>query len=79
MVKDARLALGNVGPHPARAVLAEQALVGTSLDEESIDRAAELAVQECEPLSDSLASSWYRRTMAPRIIRRVLMQLVDQE
>jgi CO/xanthine dehydrogenase FAD-binding subunit len=57
---------------------AEAALVGSSLNETAIAEVAELAVpsklgaEGCEPISDSLASGWYRRTMAPRIVRRVL-------
>jgi len=72
IVRDARLAMGNVGPYPIRRIAAEQALVGAPLDETAITKAADIAIEECDPLSDSLASEWYRRTMAPRIVRRVL-------
>ena len=71
-VKDARLALNAVGPHPLRAAKAEAVLVGSTLDEMGISEAAAVAAGECEPFTDAIASEWYRRKMVDVIVRRAL-------
>ena len=75
MVTDARLVLSGVGPHPKRALEAESALVGTSLDERSISAAAVAAAAECEPFTDAIATEWYRRKMVDVYVRRTLSQV----
>jgi CO/xanthine dehydrogenase FAD-binding subunit len=77
LVKDARLALNGVGPHPLRATQAEQALIGSSLDAETIGAAASAAAAECQPFSDPVASEWYRRKMTGVFVRRALTQLAS--
>ncbi|GAB4541137.1 MAG: FAD binding domain-containing protein [Anaerolineae bacterium] len=74
-VKEARLALNGVGPHPMRATRAEAALVGSALDETTIAQAAAIAAEECEPFTDAVASEWYRRKMVGVAIRRTLAQM----
>jgi CO/xanthine dehydrogenase FAD-binding subunit len=76
-VQDARLALNGVGPHPLRATQAEQALIGASLDAETIAAAASAAAGECQPFSDPVASEWYRRKMVDVFVRRALTQLAS--
>lgn len=74
-VKDARLALNAVGPHPMRAARAEQALVGSPLDEATIAAAAAAAADECQPFTDAIASEWYRRKMVDVVVRRALGEM----
>lgn len=74
-VREARLALNGVGPHPIRARNAEAALVGKTLDEATIQAAAQVAVGECEPFTDAIASEWYRRKMVGVFVGRALAQL----
>jgi CO/xanthine dehydrogenase FAD-binding subunit len=74
-VADARLALNGVGPHPFRATKAEAVLVGSALDEKGIAEAAAVAVEECEPFTDPIASEWYRRKMVNVYVRRALAQV----
>jgi CO/xanthine dehydrogenase FAD-binding subunit len=76
-VKDARLALNAVGPHPLRATQAEQVLIGSSLDPGTIAAAASAAAGECEPFTDPVASEWYRRKMVDVFVRRALTQLAS--
>jgi CO/xanthine dehydrogenase FAD-binding subunit len=76
-VVDARIALGAVGPHPVRARQAEQLLLGTSLDAESIAAAASAATQDCEPFTDGIATDWYRRRMVGLFVSRALEQLAS--
>jgi CO/xanthine dehydrogenase FAD-binding subunit len=74
-VKDARLALNAVGPHPIRAEAAEKALIGATFDQAAIAQAAQAAAQECEPFTDSVATEWYRRKMVNVYVRRALTEL----
>ena len=74
-VKDARIALNAVGPHPLRARHAEAALVGKKLDEQTIGAAAAAAAAECEPFTDAIATEWYRRRMVQVYVRRALEQV----
>jgi len=73
-VKDARIALNAVAPHPMRARKAEAALIGSKGDEAAISAAADAAMQECEPFTDPIASEWYRRKMTGVIVKRALAQ-----
>lgn len=77
IVKEARLALSAVGPHPLRSTLAEEFLVGKPLNDQNIDEASELAVEASEPFSDPIASEWYRRKMIPIIVRRTLSKIAS--
>ena len=75
-VQEAKIALNAVGPFPFRARKAEEFLVGNSWNDQSIRTAAELAVEECEPFTDPIASEWYRRKMIPLIVKRALEKIV---
>jgi CO/xanthine dehydrogenase FAD-binding subunit len=72
VVKSARLALNGVGPHPVRAKKAEEFLINRPLNSSTSSEAGEIAVEDCEPFTDAVASEWYRRKMIPVIIRRTL-------
>jgi CO/xanthine dehydrogenase FAD-binding subunit len=74
-VSGARVALGGLGNVPVRAVAAERALEGASLDAATIDRAAAAAVEGIEPQDDAYASAAYRRRMIPVQVKRALAQL----
>lgn len=78
-VKEARLALNGVGPHPLRARKAEAALVGSQLDAKTIAAAAAAASAESEPFTDAIATEWYRRKMVTVYVSRALSQLAGEE
>jgi CO/xanthine dehydrogenase FAD-binding subunit len=78
-VKEARVALNGVGPHPLRATNAEATLVGSTLTVNSIATAAKAASEECQPFTDAIASEWYRRKMARVMVKRALSQLAGLE
>ncbi len=78
-VKEARLALNGVGPHPLRAKNAEAALLGSALTPDSIAAAAQAASAECDPFTDALASAWYRRKMVGVYVKRILNQIAGLE
>ena len=75
-IKDARLVLNGVGPYPFRAKKAEAALIGEVLNEKTVKAAANLAGEESQPFTDSIASEWYRRKMVPVIVARTLESLI---
>ena len=74
-VTGARIALGAAGPHPLRMTRAEAAITGTRLDEAAIAAAATAATEDCDPITDAVASDWYRRRMVGVFVRRALSEL----
>lgn len=64
----ASIVLGGVAPAPLRVEESEQAITGRSLAPEAIDRAAELALAECRPLS----MNGYKVDIARSLVREVL-------
>ncbi len=71
-VRSVRIALGAVGPIPYRAVKAEGALTGRTLDEGFFDEAGRLAADEAKPIDDIRASAAYRRKMVRVLVARAL-------
>jgi CO/xanthine dehydrogenase FAD-binding subunit len=68
----ARVALGSMAPTPIRAVAAERALEGRSLDASTIAAAATAAAEGSSPGDNALASAWYRREIVGVHLRRLL-------
>lgn len=69
---DVRVAWGAMGPTPVRGHAVEQALAGRPLDAASIEAAVRVASDGLEPPTDAIASSWYRRQVAPVHLGRLL-------
>jgi carbon-monoxide dehydrogenase medium subunit len=68
----ARIALGAVAPTVLLATDAAAALVGTTLDEAALERAAEAARAIARPISDMRAPAEYRREITGVLVRRVV-------
>ena len=68
-----RVAYANMAPAPARATAVERALEGRRLDRTGIEAAAAVANEGFSPPTDALASSWYRRAVAPVHLSRLLL------
>ncbi len=77
-VERARIALGSVAPTAVRAQEAEERLVGTKLDDESLLEASELAVKATSPIDDFRATAAYREKMIRTLTRRYLERVRDQ-
>jgi xanthine dehydrogenase small subunit len=73
MVVEPRIAFGAMARTPIRAPGAENALAGMPLTAESIKQAAEIAAEETSPATDAIASGWYRKTVLPVHLRRLLL------
>jgi len=71
-VEAARLVLGAVGPAPVVCDEAAQLLIGTTLDDATIAKAAELAPKSAKPLDNTDRKPSYRKKMIPIFIRRAL-------
>ena len=68
-MSDARIALSGASAHPFRCVDAEQAVIGSSLDEAAMTAAAQAAESAVTPQTDAVASEWYRRRMTGVFVR----------
>jgi len=76
---DARIVLGSVAPTPMRARKAEEAIRGKPVDEDTVRKAAELASEECSPISDVRASAEYRRAMVKAVVRRLFRNALQSK
>jgi xanthine dehydrogenase YagS FAD-binding subunit len=70
-VKQARLVLGGVAPIPWHVPKAEAALVGKPMNDESINAAADVALEGAAPL----AKNGYKVPLAKALVRRALEKL----
>jgi carbon-monoxide dehydrogenase medium subunit len=71
-VSRAGIALTGVGPSNIKVTAAEQALVGSSLNSGSIERAARLAAEAAQPKSDHRGSADYKRHIVATFVSRAL-------
>lgn len=72
-ISGARIAYGAMGVCSVRAFAVEQALEGRTLDEQGIAQALAVATDGISPPTDALASEWYRRSVAPVHLKRLLL------
>jgi carbon-monoxide dehydrogenase medium subunit len=68
----ARIALASVAPTPVRAVAAERSLEGRAVTPAAIERAATLAIEAANPISDQRGSAEFRRHLVRVLTRRTL-------
>jgi xanthine dehydrogenase small subunit len=72
----ARIACGGMAATPKRAVSAERALIGASLDEPASRRAALAALsRDFTPLTDQRASAAYRMTVAANLLEKAVLEI----
>ena len=70
-----RIALGAVAPVPLLARRAADAVSGSRLRPADVERAAEIAAEECSPIDDVRASAAYRRRIVSVLVRRGLQEI----
>lgn len=78
-VTDAKITLGAVAPTIIHAESAEKFLVGKTLTEENILRAAELAKETARPIDDIRGSAAYRQEISRVLVQRGLKQIMSGE
>jgi len=71
-VKGARVAYGAMAPTAIRAMAVERALEGNALDAATIEKAVEVAGEGTDPADDAHASAWYRSSVLPVHLARLL-------
>jgi 4-hydroxybenzoyl-CoA reductase subunit beta len=74
-VTAASLVIGAVGPVPVRVERAEEILLGSTLDDETIEQAAALAQKAATPLDNTDFAFPWRRQMVPVFVRRALREI----
>jgi carbon-monoxide dehydrogenase medium subunit len=74
----ARIALGAVAPRTVRARGAERALEGQPLTPEIIRRAGELALADCDPITDVRASARFRRHLVGTLVTRAIARCLER-
>ncbi|TPM91908.1 FAD binding domain-containing protein [Mesorhizobium sp. B2-1-3A] len=72
-VSSARIALGCMADRPVRAKAAEKALKGKTLDQDGIAPALAAAAEGTTPITDPIASAWYRAEVLPVHLGRLLL------
>lgn len=73
-IEEARIALGAVAPKAFRADKAEKFLKGKILDHDAICRAAEIAADQCQPISDIRGIAQGRRTLVKIWLEKILSE-----
>ena len=58
---------------PIRAKAAEKALAGAALDEDGVAQAVAAVGEGHKPITDAIASAWYRSEVLPVHFRRLLL------
>lgn len=76
--KDIKIALGAVAPTPIRVKKAEEVLRGQRVDEELMERAAQIASQQSRPIDDIRSSAEYRKKMIRVLVRQAIEQAIEQ-
>lgn len=74
----AGIGLTNVNPTPLKAERSEQALVGTTLDEEAIENAAQYASEDCSPSDDLRGSEEYKRRVVKALTKRMIHKALER-
>ena len=75
-VSDAKIVLGGIAPSPVQIADAAQALIGSPLDDESIQAAAEAAYIKARPLDNTDFVYQWRKQMARQYTIRALRELM---
>ena len=73
---EVKIALGAVAPTIVRAHTCEQALVGKSLTEKTLQEAAKLASQDVSPITDIRGSAEYRRKVVSSLVYQALHKAI---
>jgi len=75
VVRDVRLALGEVAQKPWRATKAEEALRGEPANEANFRAAADIELEDADPLRDNA----FKVPLARNVITRTLLELLEEQ
>jgi len=74
----ARIGLTNVNSVPMRAINAEQALIGQSVDDDILEAAGQAAAAECDPSPDLRGTVEYKRDLTRILTKRAIQQAIER-
>ena len=77
-LKDVRLAMGSIAPVPTRLVEVEALIEGEPLSPALADRAEALVEKTIFPIDDVRSTAEYRRHVAGRVVRRMLLDFLKE-
>lgn len=77
-INKAALVLGAVSPTPVLTMKASRALVGEEPSESLFGRVAQMAKEECQPISDIRGSLWFRKELVEVLTRRALAEASER-
>jgi carbon-monoxide dehydrogenase medium subunit len=77
-ISEARIGLAAVGPTPVFAREASQALTGKRINDETIERAAQLAIGAASPIDDMRGTAEFRRHITGVLTRRTLAKAIER-
>lgn len=75
-IAEVGIGLAAVGAPHSVAPATEQAITGRPADEETLDRAAAAAAEECAPVADQRGPSDYKRALAGELTKRALRNAI---
>jgi carbon-monoxide dehydrogenase medium subunit len=73
-IESVRIVMQAVGVTPLRAAKAERAIEGEKMTEGLIEKAARLAAEEAQPISDVYGSADYKREMVKVATKRAVKE-----
>ena len=74
----AGIGLTNVNATPLRAARSEEVLIGSSLDEATINKAAQYASEDCNPSADLRGDEDYKRHLVRVITKRMIQKAISR-
>ncbi len=77
-VKSVGIGLGAAGPKPIKATKAERLMVKKKVDDNLIEKVAERAKEEAEPISDLRGSAEYKKEMIAVYVKRALKKALER-
>jgi xanthine dehydrogenase small subunit len=78
-IKSIKIAFGGMAAIPKRALQCEQALLGKTWQQSSIDSAKQALLKDFQPMSDVRASSEYRLMVAQNLLQKFFIALTNGE
>jgi carbon-monoxide dehydrogenase medium subunit len=76
--RQARIGLGVLAPTPMRARMAESIMKGARLDQETLEKAGEVAGEECRARDSVRGEAWYRREMVRVLVPRMARLAIER-
>ena len=76
--RDIHIVLGAVGSTPMRAKRAEELVRGQKVDDRIVEKAAQVASEDSQPISDIHASEAYKREMVKVFVKRSVLEAISR-